>query len=43
MPKTHRFQSPFEHWLAGLAVEIAAFLGFIVLIAAMTAAVVKAL
>ncbi len=43
MPKTHRFQSPFEHWLAGLAIEAAAFLAFIALIAAFTAAIVKAL
>lgn len=25
MPKTHRFQSPFEHWASGLSSELLAF------------------
>jgi len=34
--RTHRFQSPFEHWRSGLAAEIAVFAAFFLVLAGMT-------
>lgn len=31
--RVHRFQSPFEHWISGLLVEIAIFAGYLVVLA----------
>jgi hypothetical protein len=36
--KTHRFQSPFEHWVSGLAAEIVAFAAFLAVLAGLIAA-----
>ncbi|MDP2233915.1 MAG: hypothetical protein Q8K89_09780 [Actinomycetota bacterium] len=33
--RVHRFQSPFEHWVSGLLVEIAVFCGYLLVLAAL--------
>ncbi len=37
MARTHRFQSPFEHWLSGLASEVVVFYVFIAVVAGLAA------
>lgn len=41
--QVHRFQSPFKHWFSGLLVEIAVLGGFIALVAAVVAVIVRVL
>ncbi|MDA3935309.1 MAG: hypothetical protein PF636_00390 [Actinomycetota bacterium] len=34
--QVHRFQSPFKHWVSGLAVELAVFAVFVATLMAVT-------
>jgi hypothetical protein len=38
--QVHRFQSPFKHWLSGLAVEMAVFGAYLAIVAALVAVLV---
>ncbi|MDP2183577.1 MAG: hypothetical protein Q8K99_13555 [Actinomycetota bacterium] len=41
--QVHRLQSPFKHWLGGLAIELVAFAGFFLAVAVLVAVLVRIL